>query len=228
MRQYSTRIVCEFNTLFDIEFGIIKVIQKNFNIQHNGEYIFNQFTLNTDDNGLKTLILTDEDDNLPALLTRGITGEESLDLAKYICDQCHTENKWYHKAIDMALRTSICKLTNMWTKADIAIVTVLCKNPLEQQIIKQLYPGYKTVVGEYIDLSSYSVIYIRRFADILRYHQAGKLAGKEIIVPTYWSNMQPEDRYRPKTAISYLIGSINKIKTINPYDNFQLPVDEDN
>lgn len=227
MGQCSIRVVCEFSALFDIEYGIIKVIQEEFNIKHNGEYVFNQYTLNSSNDSIKTLLLTDEDDDLAKLLTTGVEDEDRLNLAQYICNHMCTDSKWYHKAIDKSLRTSICKLAQIWSKSNAAIITVLCKNPLEQQIIKRSYPDFKTIVGDFIDLSSYGVIYIRRFDDILRYQQAGTLSAKEIIVPTYWCNMQFDDRTKPKIAISYIIGTVNKIKTINPYGKFQLPVDED-
>lgn len=226
MKKYATRIACVFNALLDVEIGIIRVIRDELNIQDDGQYVFNQFTLNSKDDALKALILEDEDDDLTKLLTVGITDETRLDLASHICNQMYTINKWYRKALDRAIHTSIYKLCSMWVKADIAIVTVLCKNPLEEQVIKQLNPKFKTVVNE-LDLTSYDVIYVRRFAEILKYHEHAKLSAKEIIVPVYWSNMQPDDKYKPNGTVSLLVGSVNKIKTINPYDNFQLPVDED-
>ena len=72
MKKYATRIACVFNALLDVEIGIIRVIRDELNIQDDGQYVFNQFTLNSKDDALKALILEDEDDDLTKLLTVGI------------------------------------------------------------------------------------------------------------------------------------------------------------
>lgn len=221
MPEYSTSALIDFDCLFDIDFGKIRYIATRVKEEPDNALFtnLNNFVLNADNYLLRYFIYTSTVRDVPYLL--------NMDKDAY--NTVFSNRPTYRKALEMSAKTTIFGLMNIYIKSSgILSCSVLCKNPLEEHFIKSILPKTRTIIGNYtnVNINMYDVFYINNFLDIIKFYEHNKFGGKEIIIPDYWFNMDPDDHTKPNMDVSLIISATNKIKTICPYKNFELPAEE--
>lgn len=211
MSDYSTNILADFESLYDINFGIVKMIKEKFNSKE-----LNQNILNADNYFLRYSIYTMETNDVCNLI--------NMDRDTY--DDIIGNRKNYLRALELSPKTVILELLEMYMKTDGVInVHIFCKNILQKHFIKSYNHNIPIIMkAEDIKISSFDVYYINEYKSLLDCD--GVYNGKEIIIPNYWFNLEPPEFNKPNLAVSIIMSATNKIKTICPYKNFVLPADE--
>lgn len=228
MPEYISRVIADFDSLLDIDFGIIKLIERDLNAKdpETGEYFLNQSVIKADNYFLRCMLYSMESKDVPSIIKNETDDKE---YAEYLYDSIKKDNKRYRQALELSPTTTILELFDVYMNTDgIVNVSVLCKTPLEEYIIRKVSPRIHIVMGNYkTDLSRYDVIYVNDYLDIIKYHENKKLEGKEIIIPDYHYNMDTKIATKPLIWVSLIMGASNKIKTLCPYKNFSLPANEE-
>lgn len=221
MSEYSTNVLIDFDCLFDIDFGKIRHLA-NIVKEDPDNILFtelNNFVLKADNYMLRYFIYTSIIRDMPYLL--------NIDKDAY--NSIFNDRPTYRKALELSPKTTIFGLMEVYIETGgVVACTVLCKNPLEEHFIKRISPKARTIVGDCanVNINMYDVFYINNFLDIIKFLEHNKFGGKEIIIPDYWFNMDPDDHKKPNMDVSLIISATNKIKTICPYKNFELPAEE--
>lgn len=214
MSDYSTSAIIEFDALFDTDFGKVRWIRDNINKFSD----LNMNIVNADNYFLRVMLYTMPIRDVPLLIGM------SEDTYKEVFE----DRKNLRKAYELSPKTTILDLSEIYSSTGGIISTaVLCKTPLEEHFIKRISPDTRTIVGKYdVNLSLFDVIYVKEFADILKYVKFKRFNGKEVVIPDFWYNMDPIDHTKPNMDVALTISDTNKIKTICPYKKFVLPAEE--
>lgn len=214
MPEYSSNAIIEFDTLIDSDFGKVRWIRDNIKLPG-----LDMNVINGDNYFLRLVLYTMPTRDVASLI--GMSQDTYTEIFK--------DRKKLRKAFEMSPRTTILELSEIYaTTGGMINTTVLCKNPLEEHFIKLISPKVRTIVNPNhdIDLNMFDVIYVKEFSDITKYSKYKRINGREVIIPEFWYNMEESDHTRPKISVALTISDTNKIKTICPYKNFVLPVDE--
>lgn len=227
MPEYTINGIAEFGSLFDINFGIVRLIRDKFNIKDGLNYKLNQNVINGDNYFLRYMIYTMQVNDLSSILCTD--DEDSKDFAKSLCKQIVDSDTYYIEALEKSPPTTIANLIKVYSDTNGIISTIiLCRNNTEASFIKKSKINVRTIVGGYNTiLNPYDVIYVNEFSGILKYFINSKFEGKEIIIPDYWWNMDTTYPDKPMLEVASILGATNIIKTICPYKNFVLPAAEE-
>lgn len=215
MAEYSTSLIIEFDALFDIDFGKVDFIRQPENRLPG----LSKEIIGADNYFLRCMLYTNTKRDVPGLI--------GVDPELYYTTFENRPN--YRKALERAPKTVILELCKLYLQTNgIINTTILCKNPMEEHFIKQSNPNLRTIIGKYdVNLNLFDVICVNQYVDIIKYLDHATFAGKEIIIPEYWYNMDTADRTKPNMEVSLLVGATNKIKTICPFKSFVLPAEEE-
>lgn len=214
MAEFSTNLLIEFDALFDIDFGKVDFIRQPENRLPG---LFKE-VIDADNYFLRCLLYTSTKRNPP----------ETIGVDPDAFSKVFENRPNYRKALERAPRTVMLELCTIYLQTDGVInCTVLCKNPMEEHFIKQSNPKLRTIIGKHdVNVSTFDVICVNQFSDILLYLNNAKFEGKQVIFPDYWYNMDLEDYTKPDMDVSLIVSATNKIKTICPFKNFILPAEE--
>lgn len=215
MPEYSCSAIVEFDALLDTDFGKVRYIRNNIERFPN----LNMNIVDADNYFLRVMLYTMTVRDVATLI--GMPQDTYTEL--------FTDRKVLRKAFELSPNMTILELVKLYdSTGGIISTTVLCKNPLEEHFIKHIAPEFKTIVGKYdINLDVYDTIYLKEFADVIKYALHKRFNGKQVIIPDFWYNMDLTDHKKPNLDVALTISDTNKIKTLCPYKNFVLPESEE-
>lgn len=215
MPEYSCSAIVEFDALLDTDFGKVRYIRNN--IERFSD--LNMSIINGDNYFLRVMLYT-----MPVRDVATLIG-----MPQDTYTEVFEDRKILRKAFGLSPSTTILELSKLYVSTGgIINTTVLCRNPLEEHFIKHMVPEFKTIVGKYdINLDMYDVIYVKEFANIIKYALHKRFNGMQVIIPDFWYNMDPVDHKKPNLDVALTISDTNKIKTLCPYKNFVLPESEE-
>lgn len=213
----NTRIVVEFDALYDLAFGVIKYI-KNY---ANDVNVFDQNVINANGITLLNMLHSRRDYNpLYTALKEEYTSdaEEVQNLYDDIM-----KNR-YKEVLQNSIKTDIFGLIKLYCSVDwLASIDILCNKSIEEQFISEIidscniiYTGFET------DINEYDVLIVNDYTNVLKYYMNNPIRGKEIILFDNTYNMEPDrDDGMPLMKVSGFVSDVNRIKTICPYAKFQ-------
>lgn len=211
MELSSNHLIVEFDTIVDTDLGLLKMIKE--------EYIDNDFIepmLSAMDDTIIISELIDREEKNPLYTILKDEYKSSADsLYKEFID---TE---YKKILKYSKPTSLFGWTSMVYKTDGIIITIICKNKLEEQIIKELYKDISISViiiqdWKEIHLKEFKTIVIKDYSDVLKMN-IEDMNAKNIFICNYKFNL---DKNRiPLMEVSKIIGYSNLVSVIDVYDS---------
>lgn len=211
MEMNINQILIDFNVIIDIDLGLIKAIKK--------DYINNDFiepVLSTMEDNIIITELIDREEKNPLYIVLKEEFKSSADsLYKEFID---TE---YETILKYSKPTSLLGWSIMSSKTEGIVITIICKNKLEEQIIKELYKDVSVNVIiikdlKDINLSEYKTIVLKYYSDILEMN-IENINAKNIFICNYKFNL--DNNRIPLIDISKLIGYNNLISVIDIYDS---------
>lgn len=205
-------ILIQFDFMIDLDVALFKLIKKKYN----NKDIVNQDIINiNNEKEIISLMINRTCINPLELFIKG----DTKDLYKDFMNNAELEKE----LLNEAMASDIFGLMITFMKEASSVdITVLCKNQLESDFIKNLNNSLNTIiVNDYktIDLSKYTVLYLKYFSSIMSF---GNVAGKHIYVANARYNMDKEYDNNLDTALSILYGDVNILHTIDLYRNVKI------
>lgn len=222
--RYSMSVCMEFETLFDIPFGIIRTIAASYNDPN----VFDQHWMTYDNYTLRA-VLYERDTYNPILAVMKNSDREEADS---LLQEMQKYKDVYESILNRSPMTSIYQLLEQIyaikksPNANIIDYTVICKNRYQEDFIKkQLGDKVHTTLGGFTaDIHMYDLIILEQYEDILKYPNNKTRAGKTIWIPDFAYNMDTKNKENPSFEISALVGDLNKVCTYEPYINYIKPI----
>ena len=211
MKLNPNQLLIDFDCIVDTDFGLIKTIKK--------EYIDNDFIkplLSYMNDSIMISELLDRENKNPLNI---VLKDEYLSSADSLYNE-FIESE-YKSILDNSIATSLFGWTSMICKAEGIVITIICKNKLQEQIIKQLYkdiPISVLIINNLkdIDLKEYKTIVLKYYSDILDMNLKDIIA-KNIFICNYKFNI--DNNHIPLIEISKIIGYSNIVSIIDVYDS---------
>lgn len=218
--KYGNNILAEFDSLIDVNYGVLRLVQ----IKYNNEEYIKKHILDADSYVLRCLLLQRKDYNPLYIALK----DEYIDNAEDLYNEI-IENE-YKDVLKYTIPNSLFELMKMYRQTDGVInVTVLCKNEIQEQYIKQLNKDMPVFVGNYEDINTdkYDSYFVDYYPNILKFGNK-EFEAKSIFIPKYAYNLDKgvagEDV--PIIPVSGLIADVNKVYIISPFSDFETPADE--
>lgn len=215
MLRHTIQALYTFDSVVDMDFSIIKYMIKKYG---KSDYMNPNLVGKDGDYTIKCLLLTRTDPNPLSVFLKPKYKDMAEDLYSELIETS------YEDILKHAYPTDLFGMIKTYDVLQVDAVEslILCKNGLEQQYIKLVDPSLNTdLYHPQYDLTGIDVIYVKSYEDVLGFSNLG---GKTIQVLNYEYNLDELHGVKiPKTAISILVADLNKVYTVDPYINFELP-----
>lgn len=204
--QITNNILVDFEMIVDLDIGIFNLVKEKFSTSD----CFDSDIINN--TNVDTMIYRLINEKYPNILDL-IKTEDYFDFS--------TENlyntmlsRYYEEIFKKSIITDILNLMNAYIMSNVVVVTVLCKNQQEQQLINNINSKFHTVIFEKdMNVDDYDSIFIKNYKDILEFNN---VQCKNIFVANIQNNM--DDKNTPLLDISALMSKSNNIYIIDLYD----------
>lgn len=215
--RYSSSLLFMFDSIVDIDLNMILFLKKNY---QSSSYLDPDIIKNNDLNFFKAILIKREDKNPISLIIRDQFANSAANLYYEIITEKYKDILYLDTPL-LAFGILLCNIN----KAGEFHPTVVCKNEHEIQYIKALVPNVKTISEEKVNLDHYDSIYVKDFADCIRFDKyESKLKGKNIYILNYDFNLEQGERGILKFEIFEKIPQSNKLSLVDPYTNFKMPI----
>ena len=216
----SISVCMEFETLFDIPFGIIKTVREFYY----DPAVFNYYWMHVDNYTLRTFLYERRYYNPLFTASVGMEFEDAEQLLK----EMYEDNDVYKKILDRSPKIAMFEFAERITQSTdhLLNLTIICKNKIQQAIINKSFKNITTrVVPNFgIDLNDYDLIILERYDNMLKYSNIYRVENKAIWMPEFAYNMDKDKPDEPNLGISVFVTDVNKVSTYEPYNNFIKPV----
>ena len=210
--QITNNILVDFEMIVDLDIGIFNLVKEKFSTSD----CFDSNIINN--TNVDTMIYRLINEKYPNILDL-IKTEDYSDFS--------TENlyntmlsRYYEEIFKKSIITDILNLMNAYIMSNVVVVTVLCKNQQEQQLINNINSKFHTVIFEKdMNVDDYDSIFIKKYKDILEFDN---VQCKNIFVANMQNNM--DDKNTPLLDISALMSKSNNIYIIDLYDKKSNPM----
>lgn len=211
-REYNNNILFEFDTLLDLQIGVVKALQEDFLPGGSSNPYLNYFFLKSaSDEDLKERHVLDIENGLIEMCL----SKDQRDSANQIYLDYIKEH--YKRIIELSPRTDIVRLLKVYSINGYIKTAVVCRTKEEIEFVKSLDVNTTIVDGNnpiYLK-NNYARIVISHITDILRYKD---LECMHIAVLNYAENFTVVDNDRviiPHFIV--LLGDNNDFEIIEPY-----------
>ena len=206
--------ITTFDSIFDLNVGLIRVIQKHYgkDTEH-----FNRDLLSLPDDDIAYSILTLRSDNPVDFVINDKYKDSSADLKDQIME------KYYSEIIKLSRPTALFDLFMAFKTlggGNMVNASVVCKDEQQLQFIKKNIPTIEAVVKEYKDINreSYGSIYINKFTTLSEFD---RVLGKTIFLLNYRYNFE-EDGSSLNKDYYRIYSEFNEIRVMDTFINLQL------
>lgn len=214
--KYGTKVLVTFDTIVDTAMGVLNYVFDKFDdkfIIESLKYIDTESTKcllvqRSEFNPLKLILKPEYDDKADSLYNEIITNH-------------------YQEVVNKSMKNALFYLSKVYDNTHgIIRTTVLCKNKIEEQFIRENNTQDVNILLESdftkVDLAQFDSMMINNFYDILLFRN---VQGKSIFIHNCDYNLQTVNNVTiPKIEISALVSSVNNIYTIDPYVNLNKPI----
>lgn len=217
-KSVHTKILIEFDALYDIAYGIIKYIKGHMNDTD----VFDQNVIMANNLSLMNMLHSRRDFN-PLYLALNDSYTEDEEEVESLYKEILT--KRYEEVLKLSPKTSVMGLAKLYSSVEgFSSISIISNKSIEEQFINELedsstivYTGFDT------DVNDYDVLIVNDYTNVLKYHLRNPIGGKEIIMFDCNYNMEPgrEDDNMPLLSVTGLVSDINIIKTVCPYAKFK-------
>ena len=204
----------EFETLVDIDLGLLIYIQLNFA----GSNYFIPQVMKADNYVLRSLLLTRDKVNPLSVIIKDEYMDSIDNLYNEILDS---------KFLDIANISpplATFKLYRTLCKTDgLVDAFIICMNEKQASFLNGVDKRMKTTTDGYnTKLYQVDALYVKVFDLIYKYKN---LVKKSIYIMDYDFNIEPNRKDRiPKLDLARLLGATNNIYIVAPYHNFNNPI----
>lgn len=200
----KNELLVEFNFLVDLDMALFRYIQNNYS---NSKYVDQRIINMKNEYRILEMLLSRKHINPLEIIMPKV---ETTDLYNHLHSAHEEELLKYYMFHDTYYLMGTYLLNATATN-----ITVLCKNKLEADFIKEHNKYLHTIVSSRFDinLDFYTAIYMKYFAYAVEYKN---LKGKHIYIAAAKYNMD-ENQNCINGALSILFGDVNTIKLIDLY-----------
>lgn len=200
-----------FNTIFDLDFSILRMIQAEYN---NPKFV-DQKIMHMTTKEVKSELLNREDENPISICINNKTVADAVynEIMKSRFDDLLSS-----KYITL---TGIFFMLSVYSAMDNVHVTVICKSKIEEETVRKYHKNIKTIITEdlsTINVDEYTEFIFKHKHDPLKFKQ--KFNEKRIILLNYKFNTFFKDNIVfPDLAISYYMweNGYSKVAIIDTY-----------
>lgn len=220
MVQYSSKIIIEFDMLFDKDIGTIRLIDEKYC----DEKVFYKELTSLDDKMLSGLLKEKETSNPLEVI---MINEKDTSTMDSIYRQL--KEKESDAIIDNSISTAIYDLVVSFISTDGMIIpTILCRTYYERSVAKEIFSGfnianYNIILNQTdsIDIKGYSHLMVKNLEDLLKYIN---IDGINVFIADIYTNYDKDnntDNILPIKAYSEVYAPICVLKFIEmyPYDS---------
>lgn len=204
--QISNNILVDFKMLINLDIGLFKLIKEKFSSSD----CFDSYIINN--TNIETMIyrlINEKYSNMIDL----IKSDEYKDFS--------TENlydtlieKYYDEVYEKSITTDLLNLMNAYIMSNVVLVTILCKNKQEQQLINSVNSKFHTLIFEEdMNIEDYDSIFLKEYKDIVKFKN---VQCKNIFIANIQNNL--DNKNMPILEISAVMGKSNNIYTVELYD----------
>lgn len=203
-----------FESMFDLNFGLIKVIQKHFKHAN----CFDQNLLELSDDDLAYELMTNKNENPIKWIFKKDYSEDSADDLRDTIKE-----KYYDEVLKFSKPTCIYNIFDAFENiggGNLITGYVACKNEKQLQFIKNKIPTIKAFVKEYIDVNreTYGSLYINNIKLIKEFD---KVIGKNIFILNYRYNFEEDGSGLLKDYYS-IYKELNEIKIMDSFNDLDI------
>lgn len=197
-------ILVDFDLLIDTDFGLLQLIKKEY---HDNDFI-DTIILKMKDKILLSELLDRKDKNPLSIAFK----KQYVDNIDSLYDE-FMKNE-YESILKYSISTSLLDLMLTYAQSNSCMITVICKNKLEEQIINKF--NIKSIISSFdkVNIDDFDSIYIKDYTKVLSFK---RLKAKNIFIGNYKFNL--EDDCMPLEDISILIADINIVSIIDVYNS---------
>lgn len=198
-------IVC-FDMLYNKDYAVLKTLQENY---YDARYMRDFSTQSIED---YEVMITNRNERNPLYVC---LFNDYLDSADSLYQELLQDDKLYHNLI---LAEKIASLCYMSQKSSVVELTVLCKNKLEQEIVKNMF-GYNTILEEELSTIEFDSMVINYKEDIIKWQDLLSVKTVYLAQTKYNLILYPDGNYNITEELFelVLIKRIN-IKIISMFD----------
>lgn len=200
----KNELLVEFDFLVDLDMALFRYIQENYS---NSKYVDQRIiNIKNEYKILELLLLRKHINPLEIIMPK----VETIDLYNHLHSAHEKELLEHYMFHDTYYLMGTYILNATATR-----ITVLCKNKLEEDFIKQHNKYLRTIVcsRSNVNLDLYTAIYMKHFIFAMEYKN---LKGKHIYIANAAYNMD-EDTDCINGTLSILFGDVNTVKLIDLY-----------
>ena len=226
--KYTQTMCIEFEALFDIPFGILRVIRRSYN----DPGLFKQHWMTCDNYTLRALLYDRPVYNpiLPAMIVK------DQDEAKKLYEEMISNTDVYYKILENSPRIAMFNMLQSVdvirsrSNSSVLDYTIICKSKQQEEYVKSfcLLESPRTIIVPdfNINVNYYDLVIVEQYENILKYAKAVNkpVGGRTIWIPEFGFNMDTKETNKPSYYISLFLSEANKVCTYQPYINFTKPV----
>lgn len=205
----NSNLFIDFDMIYDIDLGLFHMIKEKYN---NSNFINTTFLEMSDISLIANLIERKEKNPLYLILD-----EKYKDNADSLLQQFLDQE--YKDILSYSKKTQMYDLLLVYSKTGLLSINVLCKNVLEEQIIKDLKEKDTrikfNIISNKLDVDKFDAIYLKDYKDVLKLKN---LFGKHIYIASYNFNYEDSKRTLPLIEVSKKVCDVNTIYSIDIYN----------
>lgn len=200
-------VLIEFSCIFDTDFGILETIKQKY---RNPKYIDIEYLDKVDKDILLYSLSKREKENPLSL----VINEKYIDSMDILLEDFNKNE--LNNIYKNSQKTNLYNLMIIYLSTKQIKVTVLCKNKIEGEIIKNINKPFNTIIQpkyEDIDLDEFDCIFVKEFKDVLKFKN---VRLKHIYICRYYFNLEKNEE-KPLKDIFIKIPS-NEFHLVDIYD----------
>ena len=216
VRQHRTDVLFEFDTLFDLQIGTVKALQKDFLSGGFNPHINFSFLENETEETLKVHRVYDLEESI---ISQSLLGEAKQSASSIFSDYLRED---YNRIIELSPITHMVRLIKMYAKTSIIHPYIICKNEVEERWVREITSNLGNIIRvdteKEIDLSNYAKLFLSNIHDILGFKHVECIT---ISVLNYGQNFTLIEEAEDRVLLPHIVimlSDINQFEVIEPYN----------
>lgn len=201
MIENANNILVDFNMIVNTDVGVFSILKERY---HNPK-IIDPIILDTD---IDTLLYRLKDERYNNVIELFVN--EGYNTGMVYSQLISTK---YKEILDKSMLTEVLNVVNVYIMTNVITVTILCKNKLEEQVIKKINSKFNVLLKtrEKVNVKDFDSIFIKDYRNVIYFEN---LKCKNIFISNYKNNID-EKKNLPLVDISAIIGKTNNIYTMD-------------
>ena len=180
----NLKVLVLFDTIIDTDYGLFKVVKKEYS---KNEYVNRELINSINDTVIFDFLNSRKQENILDSLLKPLYRNSSTKLYNEIISTNYIE------ILEESSVTNVNTLVQNFIDSGLVDVTVLCKNKIEEQTIKNKIINVSTITANdfsMLDISEYSSIFIKCIKDLSKFKKY--LPGMQVYMLNYPFNFESD------------------------------------